>query len=483
VRAKNVLMAMIVPTTPATSQISQGALLCDRSISEILIMTISYRESLEIIHRVAERCCAEGGKPTEMVPLLEALGRIAAKDHTSPIQTPPNDTSAMDGFAVSSRATAGATSDEPVAFILKGTLAAGDSPITLANEPENGAYPCVEIMTGAQFPVSTSAMPFDACVKIEDTISLGSFVVPTDSKPRAHISVKKPLSTFENRRFAGSDMKEKDIILAAGQVVCARHVMALASVGITEVTARRKLRVAVWSTGNELSEGSKADRRDSQIFNSNGPYLSAALLELGVHVEYKGILRDDQSSLDVALRSVGSDVCDLVVTTGAVSKGKYDFILPALEELRADIHFHGVAIRPGHPVLFATTKFGTRDIPMFGLPGNPIATAACFRFLVVPFLRMVLGQEVERPETVEILSSSHSPTLPFKSPSHLDCFRHGDVKMDVKNRKVVVLSDNQSPAVISHFAGSNCWVHIPCERAREHDSSVVYCYPHNSLSD
>jgi molybdopterin molybdotransferase len=445
-------------------------------------MTISYQEALEIIHRIAKQCCTEHGRLTETVPLLEALGRIAAKDHTSPISTPPNDTSAMDGFAVSSRVTAGATSEKPIAFVVKGTLAAGDSSIELANEPENEVFPCVEIMTGAQFPESMSAMPFDACVKNEDTISLGPCMLPSESKPRTHIAVKKSLSTFENRRFAGSDIKEGDNILAAGKVVCARHIMALASVGVTGVAVRRKLRVAVWSTGNELSEGSEAARKDSQIFNSNGPYLSAALLELGIHVDYKGILKDDQSSLDDALSSVGSDIYDLVITTGAVSKGKYDFILPALEELRADVHFHGVAIRPGHPVLFATTKSGNRNVPMFGLPGNPIATAACFRFLVVPFLRKVIGQELERPETAEVLPSDSSPAQPFRSPSHLDCFRHGALKVDGKNKKFVVLSHNQSPAVISHFAGSNCWVHIPCERAREHESSAVYCYPHNSFS-
>jgi molybdopterin molybdotransferase len=446
-------------------------------------MTITYTEALKILRKVAKQCSEERSAPTENVPLLEALSRVAAKDHTSPISTPPNDTSAMDGYAVSSAATCGASNETPIAFAVKGTIAAGDKPILLANEPENGVFPCVEIMTGAQFPKTCSQTPFDACVKIEDTISLGSSVLHTNPKAHTIIAVKKPLALCANRRFAGGDMQKGDIIIPQGEIVCSQHIMALASVGITEVAVRCKVRVAVWSTGNELSEGPEKTHNDSQIFNSNGPYLSAALKELGVHVEYKGILKDNRDSLEAALSSVNADPWDLVITTGAVSKGKFDFMLLALEELRADVQFHGVAIRPGHPVLFATTKSNTRPIPLFGLPGNPIATAACFRFLVVPFLRCILGRANEQPEMAELLLQSQSPGPSTHSPSHLDCFRHGTVKTDEFERKTVSLSDNQSPAIISHFAGSNCWVHLPADRSTALNNSMVYCYPHNSLLD
>jgi molybdopterin molybdotransferase len=442
-------------------------------------MTITYREALDKIRKVAETYSKRHNSCTETVPLLDALGRIAAKDHASPMSTPPNDTSAMDGYAISSKATIGASAQDPITFVVKGTLAAGDEPMALPNDPENGVYPCVEIMTGAQFPQSATSTTFDACVKIEDTISLGRSVMHSNSKPEVHIAVKEPLPLNANRRFAGGDMQKGDVVILKGQVVRSPHVMALASVGVTDVVVQRRLRVAVWSTGNELSEGPDISRSDSQIFNSNGPYLIAALKELGVDVAYKGILSDDRSNLETALNSVGVESCDLIITTGAVSKGKFDFMLPALEELQADVHFHGVAIRPGHPVLFATTKRSAGSTPVFGLPGNPIATSACFRFLVIPFLRLLVGQPSEQPETAELLSSISNPS--FASPPHLDCFRHGTISSDDAGRRIVTLSSNQSPAIISHFAGSNRWVYIPRDRPTSLEGTTVYCYPHIPL--
>jgi molybdopterin molybdotransferase len=440
-------------------------------------MAIYYGDALEIIHNVAGARCARSGW-AETVPLPDALGRIAEQDHTSPISTPPHDTSAMDGYAIPSAATTDASAEHPVTFAVQGTVAAGDDPIILASEAEDGIFPCVEIMTGARFPASTSNTPFDASVKIEDTVSLGSIVPRAGAKARTHITVKKPLPLNANRRFAGRDIREGDLVLAKGQIVCSRHIMALASVGITHVVVRRKARVAIWSTGNELSEGPGQMCSDSQIFNSNGPYLLAALRELGVDAEYKGILKDEPMSLEAALSSVEANNWDVVITTGAVSKGKFDFIVPALEELRADVHFHGVAIRPGHPVLFATTN----GIPLFGLPGNPIATAACFRFLVVPFLRDVLGHKKEQPVAAQLHGPNDSRNCSVSSPAHLDCFRHGTMSVDGHEKKVVDLSSNQSPAIISHFTSSNCWVHIPHGHQPELEKAVVYCYPHNSSS-
>jgi molybdopterin molybdotransferase len=407
-------------------------------------MAISYEEALGIIQKVAQQCSQRRGGSTQTFSLLESLGRVAAKDHASPVSTPPKDTSAMDGYAISSKATINASTENPVTFVVKGTIAAGDKPIELANELEDGAFPCVEIMTGAQFPHSSSITPFDACIKIEDTVPLGSLASGPKMQLHKRIAVTRSLPFHANRRFAGEDMRKGDVILAEGATVCSRHVMALASVGITEIVTYRKLRVGMWSTGNELSEGTEGVRNDAQILNSNGPFLVAALRELGVDVEYNGILRDEEDSLQTALGSHEVKKYDLVVTTGAVSKGKFDFIVPALEELRAEVHFHGVAMRPGHPVLFATTSNDTGNVPLFGLPGNPIATAACFRFLVAPFVRNLLEQAPEKPEPAGLLQrNGYRPPLQ-SSPAHLDCFRHGIVRNDDSGKKTVELSSNQS---------------------------------------
>jgi molybdopterin molybdotransferase len=450
---------------------------------QFLTMAIDYEEALKIIRKVARTCSQERGEPTETLPLLDSLGRVTAKDHVSPATTPPKDTSAMDGYAVSSAATAAASSEDPVTFVVKGTIAAGDKPIELANELEDGAYPCVEIMTGAQFPSSTSATPFDACVKIEDTVSLGSWAPDDGFKSRKRVAVTRSLRLNANRRFAGGDMHEGDVILPKGTMVTSCHVMALASVRVTEVVVYRKLRVAVWSTGNELSEGSEGVCSDTQILNSNGPFLTAALKEIGINVDYNGILRDNADSLQAALGLLGEGLYDLVITTGAVSKGKFDFIAPALEELRAKVHFHGVAIRPGHPVLFASTSSETGSVPFFGLPGNPIAMAGCFRFLVVPFLRHMMGDTYEEPQLAKLHQKNGSRDAFMSSPPHLDCFRHGTLREDGHGTKVVELSGNQSPAIISQFAASNCWVHFLKGRPTEMREAVVYCYPHKPSFD
>jgi molybdopterin molybdotransferase len=381
----------------------------------------------------------------------------------------------MDGYAISSGATVDASLERPVTFVVQGTNAAGDEPIQIPNEPIEGCYPCVEIMTGAQFPTSTSNTPFDACVKIEDTVPMGA---KSEFQSQRRFVLTRPVSLHANRRFAGGDMQKGDVIVSKGEVVCARHVMGLASVGVTEVLVRRKLRVAVWTTGNELTRNTDGTRKSAQIFDSNGPFLAAALREAGVEVELKGILKDDVQSLEDALDSSEDSQWDLVITTGAVSKGKFDFIVPALESMQAQVQFHGVAIRPGHPVLFATMKTNSRRIPFFGLPGNPIATAACFRFLVVPFLRQLLGQSREQPEIAELLMGDGGHDVFMASPSHLDCFRHGTIVTRPNGTKVIQLSQSQSPAVISQYATSNCWAHISRSCTEDTAMVMVQCYPH-----
>mgnify|MGYP004500803089 CR=1 FL=1 len=443
-------------------------------------MGVSYQDALALLQETATGILNDRGPPTERIPLDEALGRAAGEDHASPICTPPKDTSAMDGYAISSGATVDATVERPVTFIVQGTNAAGDEPIKLSNEPIDGCYPCVEIMTGAQFPISTSNTPFDACVKIEDTVPSG---IKSEFQSRQRFVLTRPVRLHANRRFAGGDMQKGDVILRKGEDVRSRHVMGLASVGVTGVVVRRKLRVAVWTTGNELTRDTNGARKSSQIFDSNGPFLAAALREAGVDVDLRGVLQDSVQSLQEALDSAGAATWDLIITTGAVSKGKFDFIVPALKRLHAQVHFHGVAIRPGHPILFATMNRGYGPVPFFGLPGNPIATAACFRFLVMPFMRQLLGQILEHPERAELSMKNGGRDVFLASPSHLDCFRHGTVITRPDGSKVIELSQSQSPAVISQYATSNCWAHIAKGCSEEAGAVVVQYYPHGPPID
>jgi molybdopterin molybdotransferase len=258
-------------------------------------MSITYDKALDTIHKIAQEYSKHCHDSIESVPLLDAVGRVAAQDHTSPISTPPHDTSAMDGYAVSSKMVSNVSVENPIRLLVKGTIGAGDEPLVLANVQENGMVPCVEIMTGARFPESSLGPPFDACVKIEDTIAIGSTALETNHKAQTCIAIGKKISPNANRRFAGGDMRSGVMILRKGDVVCSRHIMAMASVGITKIAVCRRLRVAVWSTGNELGEGSDQGYNYNQIFNSNGPYLCAALRELGADASYQGILNSSQT--------------------------------------------------------------------------------------------------------------------------------------------------------------------------------------------
>lgn len=439
------------------------------------IMGISYQDAVALLQDIAKEILHDQGLPKEKVPISEALGRITAESHTSPICTPPKDTSAMDGYAISSGATVDATVERPVTFVVQGTNAAGDEPMELANETIDGCYPCVEVMTGAQFPISTSNTPFDACVKIEDTVPFGK---KAEFQAQRRFILTRTVPLHANRRFAGGDMQKGDVIVKEGEIVRAQHIMGLASVGIAEVVVRRKLRVAVWTTGNELTRDTDGIRKNAQIFDSNGPFLAAALHEAGVEVDLRGILKDDVRSLETALDSAEAATWDLIITTGAVSKGKFDFIVPALEQMRAQVHFHGVAIRPGHPILFSTIDRDQRTIPFFGLPGNPIATAACFRFFVEPFTRYLLNRSLERPEVAELSMNNGGRDIFLASPSHLDCFRHGTLLTRLDGSKAIELSQSQSPAIISQYTASNCWAHIPRGYTEEVGPIVVQCYPH-----
>lgn len=440
-------------------------------------MTIIYDEALSILQRVANDL-NERGEHIEQVPLIESLGRIAGRPHICPATTPPFDTSAMDGYAIPSAATLSASEENPAVFTIKGTMAAGDEPIVLPIEHSDEALPCVEIMTGARFPSSTEGPSLDTCVKIEDT-----FPIPETPTSKQQIKVVRPVRPNANRRFAGSDLKEGDLLLEKGEIIRPRHIMALASVGITDAIIRRRPRIAVWSTGNELLRGSSDARSPSQIKDANGPFLIAALREIGLTADFKGILEDNSESFSRVLNEERErKESDVILTTGAVSKGKFDFVAPMLKAMRADIQFHGVAIRPGHPVLFAQLPCHGGYRPFFGLPGNPVATAACFQFLVLPFIRHVLGLEQLQPYPAKVEWPKGFLDLSACCPYHLDSFRHGFLHKNDRGENVVALSEEQSPAKVSYFAKSGCWVHIPKRQTGNDLELIAYCYPHSMES-
>jgi len=433
-------------------------------------MAVRYNEALGILKQVAiETLEREDGGKVEEIALQDAGSRIAATSVLSPTATPIFDSATTDGYALSSAATANASRMRPVTFVVKGTIAAGDKPPEVSTAGSTGVPPCFEVSMGAQFPKPALEGQFDACVERMD-------VIPTVLGSEKMITITSPIQKNANRRIAGSDLQASEKILEKGKTIQPQHIMALASAGFATVAVRKKLRIAVWSTGNELVH--RGSEKPPKVIDANGVFLSAALRELGVDVDFMGILEDNADAMSRALLDHARDYTyDVVLTTGAISRGKIDLIPSAFKALNTRFRFQEVATRPGNHALFATADFGHGDVPFLALPGSPVEAAACFTFLVTPFIKELTGMRQDVAKIVKIQSQSYQD-LSMRCPPHFDCFMHG--KFRGYDQGDVILSDNQDTEKISSFAASDCWVHIPRGHSGNYRDTLAYCYPHPS---
>ncbi|KAF5667669.1 hypothetical protein FDENT_12064 [Fusarium denticulatum] len=445
-------------------------------------MTITYEFALSKLNQTAIqiRKGQDESDRIELVSLDEAVGRVSACDHYSPISTPEFDTSAMDGYAICSESTRLASAEHPVFFCVTGTIAAGDDSLTLPwCHTRDAPEPCFEIMTGGRFPQGALGETFDACVKVEDTAR----IVAKKAGLGACIAVRKPIPRYANRRFAGQDIQKGDLVMKKGVIIRTPNIMPLASVGIETVQVRKKPQVCIWSTGNELTS------QKSHVRDVNGVYLTAASKEAGADATFGGSIADEVDALVQTIKDrLESSPIDIMVTSGGVSVGKFDHVRQALETLGATIVFHGVAIRPGHPVLFALLPSAWGEVAFFGLPGNPGAAAACFEFLTVPYTRYLLGQEPQKPvlarlEDLELGSSSRKSIMDAPNRGiNCDRFRPGILQMTGSEGLAVHEAAGVfGPAKMAPFVQANCWIHIKANEVME-TGHMVYCYPmSNSL--
>jgi molybdopterin molybdotransferase len=347
------------------------------------------------------------------------------------------------------------------------------------------------------FPRVVSTDPLDVldcCVKVEDTRPL-STSTPKDGAESSHrlIQILKPARSNQNKRLAGEDFQRRDMIVDQHVVVQSNHVMALASVGYGSVEVLKRPRIALFSTGAEIVSHAVQDGTSGrqQVSDVNGPYIMSVLQEaFACEVDFLGILEDNPTTAaDTISDHIKREQYDVVITTGAVSMGRYDFIPKALEMLDASIVFHKVAMKPGHPALYAKISSMTRKesskVPFFGLPGNPVAAAACLRFLVFPFLRFLLFQDLEKPRQAvirsvksneqQVTSKMHDSerNVIGKFPSDRDVFRAGTIIHQTRNSLEVQMIQDHSPGKISPFLVADCWIHIPREKTILHNGDVV----------
>ena len=312
----------------------------------------------EAVSIIAARVTAV--RDIETVSLTAADGRILAKDISAPLPLPPFTNSAVDGYAVRSGDLAQV---EEQAFPVAGRVQAGAS----AQGPVEPGH-AVRIFTGAPMPQGADTVFMQEDVRLDQ----GRVVLPAGLKPGANV------------RPAGEDIPAGHSALAAGQRLRPQDVALAAAFGLTHVEVRRRIRVAVFSTGNELvSPG--ASRGAAQLFDSNRFMLMAMLVRLGCEVSDLGILRDDRVSLASALKSAAGTL-DLILTTGGVSTGEEDHVKDAVESVGTLVLWR-MAIKPGRPVAMGIIG-GT---PFIGLPGNPVASFVTFVHVVRPTVLALAG--------------------------------------------------------------------------------------------
>lgn len=301
---------------------------------------------------------------TEDVPLRQALGRILAEDVAAPRNVPPHDNSAVDGYAVYH---ADLNADGETRLPVAGRIAAGHP---LRGPAERGkAY---QIFTGAPMPTGADGGP-DTVFMAEDAEVAGDVVI-----------LPKGLKKGANRRFAGEDVKQGDVILRAGQILRAQEVGLAASVGRGDLSVRQKLRTAVFSTGDEVRDPAEG-APDGCIFDANRYTVMSLLDGLGCAVTDLGILPDNPDAIAQALAGAEAEH-DLLITSGGVSAGEEDHVKTAVER-RGSIHFWRLAIKPGRPV--ALGQVG--DTAFVGLPGNPVAAMVTFMLIARPLIMMLSG--------------------------------------------------------------------------------------------
>jgi molybdopterin molybdotransferase len=368
---------------------------------------------------------------TERLPLRSALDRVLAEDIISPINVPAYDNSAMDGYALRG-ADLPAQGAAPVVFRAIGIAYAG-RPCTQA--PAAGE--CVRIMTGAAIPPGCdSVIPQELAAAIEG-----------DNVTIAHGAIR----SGANLRRAGEDLKAGGVALAKGKIMRPADLGLVASLGIAEVAVRRKLRVAFFSTGDELrSLGECLD--DGCVYDSNRYTLFGMLARLGCEVIDMGIVRDDPAALEAALREACNNA-DAIITSGGVSEGAADYTRDIMA-LIGDVAFWKLAMRPGRPLAFGKVAADGGSAWLFGLPGNPVAVMVSFYMFARPALLRMMGAPTRHvPQTMQARATEAIRKRPGRTE-----YQRGILSTGAGGEAQVRLTGAQGSGILSSMTEANCIV-------------------------
>ncbi|MGM0984140.1 MAG: gephyrin-like molybdotransferase Glp [Pseudomonadota bacterium] len=369
----------------------------------------------------------EAPLPAEHVALAELYGRVLAEALVSPIDVPQNTNAAMDGIALA----------WPLAGVLPGEWrVVGEVLAGWCLDETLRAGECVRITTGAPLPPGA-----DTVIMLEQLEEQGETVV-----------VRQPerVRPGQNVRRAGEDISRGQTALHAGTRLGAAELGLLASLGLPEAKVHRRPRVAIFSTGDEVTSPGEP-LPPAGIFDANRYSLTGLLAEQGVELIDLGILPDDRDAMIVALSDAAGHA-DMVITSGGVSVGHADFTRAALESV-GRLAFWRIAIRPGRPL--ACGLLGERSVPFLGLPGNPVAVMVTFLQFVVPLLSKLQGRPACEPERLIAITDEALKSRPGRTD-----YLRGRYYADADGRLHVGSTGAQGSGILSSMVAANCLIEL-----------------------
>jgi molybdopterin molybdotransferase len=366
-------------------------------------------------------------EPTD-VPLTEAKGYVLAEDLISPLNLPFFTNSAMDGYAVKSRDTKEVTESNLLSLKIIGTVRAGDFPNFILGDGE-----AVKIMTGAPLPQGA-----DSVVMVEYTEEEGG-----------NVKVKRAVNPGENVRYEGEEIKKGEIALKDGTLLNSASIGFIAELGIKKVRVYRRPKLALVITGEELV-GLDEELEPGKIRDTNSITLGSALSQEKIEFSFFGRVRDKIADIEEKLKD-SLEWCDVLLITGGVSVGDYDYVKEVLKKLGVESIFWRVAQRPGEPLFFG--KRG--DSLIFGLPGNPASSLVCFYEYVRPALRKMIGRRDVFLLELEALLLEEIRKKPGKTHFLRGYLEKKDDSFYVKS------TGTQGSHILKSFALSNCLIVVP----------------------
>ena len=409
---------------------------------------ISYKQSRNILKKSKIMI------GSEILKSDNCLNRVSASNIFCKFNNPTVNNSAFDGYAINSIETKNLSKAKSKLFKILGTIAAGDKPLNKKIKK----FQTVEIMTGAIIPKG-----FDTIVPIEQIV-----FYPNKRKPK-YILINRKVKKYQNVRFKGSDFKKNDLLIKKGTILQSHHVLALKTLGIKFIKVKKKPNILFFSTGNEISNQEKIP--DWKVRNSNRYYIQSLNKNFLFNFKYGGILKDKHEKFfKEKIKKMFKSTIDIILTSGAVSAGKFDFVPSVVKKFKLSNYFKSVAIRPGKPILFA--KINGKNKVIFGLPGNPISSAACFRFFVYPYLLSLLEIKDEKPLKA-ILKNEFNKKKDFTRfvKSKLNTTQNGKVEVEILK--------GQESFKIQSFIKSNIWTLLPSGKTKFKKGEVVDCFFQN----